>query len=143
MLKLIPKTLSPDLLKILCEMGHGDTIVIADANYPSASNAKQLIRCDGISATQMLKDILTVLPIDKSSELPVKLMEVSESDKPLEPVIWDEFLEIIEKSEKRKVKFEFLDRFKFYESGKEAYAIVATGETALYGNIILTKGVVE
>lgn len=142
MLKKIPKLLSPDLLKILAEMGHGDEIVIADGNYPAASNARNLVRCDGLGASLVLESILDLLPLDKTVTEPVSLMAVPQNDS-YTPVIWNEFQEILKSSKEENINIEYLDRFEFYERGKKAYAIVATSEKALYANIILKKGVIE
>lgn len=141
MLKKIPKILSPDLLKILSEMGHGDEIVISDGNYPAASNARNLVRCDGLGVSEILKNILELFPLDKTIEKPVSLMAVAEDDS-YEPIIWEEFQEVLEKSEEDNINIEYLERFEFYERGKNAYAIITTSESALYANVILKKGVI-
>ncbi len=138
MLKGIPSMLSPELLKILMEMGHGDELVIGDGNFPAASNAQRLIRCDGHGVPKLLDAILTLIPLDTYVDAPVALMETTQDDP--RPVIWDEYQGILAKHQK--VKMETVERFAFYERAKRAYAIVATGETALYANIILKKGVV-
>lgn len=138
MLKGIPSMLSPELLKILMEMGHGDEIVIGDGNFPAASNAQRLIRCDGHGVPALLDAILTLMPLDTYVDAPVALMGTTQGDP--RPVIWDEYQRILAKHQK--VKIETVERFAFYERAKRAYAIVATGETALYANIILKKGVV-
>lgn len=142
MLKGIPKILSPELLKVLSEMGHGDEIVIVDGNYPGASNAKKLLRCDGLGVVEILENILTLIPLDKTVDKSVSLMEVPEDDS-YEPVIWNEFENILKKSDEDNIAIEYLERFDFYERGKNAYAIVATSESALYANVILKKGVIE
>ena len=140
MLKNIPQTISPELLKILMEMGHGDEIVIADGNFPSASNARRLIRADGLCVPPLLDDVLTLFPLDTYVEFPVTLMDVVPGDTVV-PVIWDSYKQIIAKHEPS-AKLTVIDRFAFYERAKNAYAIVATSEMALYANIILCKGVV-
>lgn len=143
MLKGIPSILSPELLKILMEMGHGDTIVLGDGNFPAASLAKnsQLVRLDGHGVPEVLDAILQLFPLDPYVEAPVSLMEVMPGD-PVETPIWDEYAAIIEKHEPG-TKVGHIERFQFYETAKKAYAIVATGESALYANIILQKGVVK
>ncbi len=141
MLKGIPSILSPELLKILMEMGHGDEIVIGDGNFPAASNAKRLVRADGHGVPELLTAILQLLPLDIYVEKPVTLMEVTAGDD-YDPVIWKEYQEIVSKYDKEQTDFEYVERFAFYERAKNAYAIVATGEQALYANIILKKGVV-
>lgn len=141
MLKGIPAIISPELLKNLAEMGHGDEIVIGDGNFPAASMADRLIRCDGHSVPVLLKAILAVFPLDTYVEHPAALMEVVPGDK-TKPVIWKEYSRIIKAAYPKFKGFEFVERFDFYERAKDAYAIVATGEMALYANIILKKGVI-
>ena len=135
MLKGIPSILSPELLKILMEMGHGDEIVIGDGNFPAASNAQRLVRCDGHAVPELLDAMLQLMPLDTYVDAPVALMETTQGDP--RPVIWDEYREIVMKHQKN-VKPELVERFAFYERAKKAYAIIATGETALYANIILS-----
>lgn len=139
MLKGIPSIIPPELLKILMEMGHGDEIVIGDGNFPAAGIAKRLVRCDGHSVPAILDAVLKLLPLDTYVPAPVALMEVVPGDNVV-PVIWDEYREIIKKYQD--VKIEYVERFAFYDRAKEAYAVVTTGETALYANVILKKGVV-
>ena len=142
MLKNIPPILSPDLLKILMEMGHGDEVVIGDGNFPSASMANRLVRCDGHGVPELLDAILTLFPLDSFVEAPAALMEVVPGSDITNPPIWAVFQEIIEKHEPIHNKITQIERFAFYERAKTAYAIVATGESALYANVILKKGVV-
>ncbi len=142
MLKGIPSVISPELLKIMQEMGHGDTIVLGDANFPAASNAKRLVRADGHKMPELLDAILTLFPLDTFAEFQVGLMEVVPGDTTV-PVIWDEFKRIISKHETFDVKYEMIERFEYYERAKQAYAVVSTGETALYANVILKKGVIK
>lgn len=141
MLKGIPSILSPELLKILMEMGHGDEIVIGDGNFPAANYAQRLIRCDGHGVPEVLDAILKLFPLDTFVEKPVSLMEVVKGDN-YKPVIWDSYKSIIDKYDTRNLEFGYVERFEFYERSKKAYAIIATGESALYANIILKKGVV-
>lgn len=138
MLKNINPLLTPNLLKILMEMGHGDQIVIADANFPSSSLAKNLVRMDGIPATDILEAIMSVLPLDTYKEYSIALMAHGEEVEA--PDIWGEFNEIIENSSEKYTE-EYVERFLFYEQAQKSYAIVASGEKRLYANIILTKGV--
>lgn len=144
MLKGIPKILSPELLKVLCEMGHGDRIVIADGNFPSESVGKnaKVIRADGHGGAEMLEAILTLMPLDPYVETSVKLMQVIPGD-PVETPIWDTYAEIIERVGgcKRDVIGE-VERMAFYEEARSAYAVIATSESALYANIMLQKGVI-
>ena len=141
MLKNIPNILSPDLLKILMEMGHGDEVVIADGNFPSASIAQRLIRLDGHGIPEILAAILKFFPLDTYVDSPVGLMEVVKGDL-YKPVIWDEYRKVILEGKEPFKDFEYLERFAFYERAKNAYAVIATSESALYANIILKKGVV-
>lgn len=144
MLKNIPKILSPEMLKVLCEMGHSDRIVIADGNFPAESMGKDAIvlRADGHSATELLDAILTVFPLDTYVENPVSLMQVMPGDD-VETPIWDEYKAIVKKHDARgENAFGEVERFEFYEQAKKCYAIIATGESALYANLILQKGVI-
>lgn len=141
MLKGVPAILSPALLKIMMEMGHGDELVIGDGNFPAASYAQRLVRCDGHGVPKILDALLKFFPLDAYVEAPVSLMEVVPGDD-VKPTIWEEYKQIISKHEPETNKIEFVERFAFYERAKKAYAIIATGEAALYANIILKKGVV-
>lgn len=141
MLKGISPILSPDLLKILMEMGHGDEIVIGDGNFPAASIAKRLVRLDGHGVPEILEAILQLMPLDTYVEAPVGLMQVVPGDSVV-PEIWEEYRAIVKKHEGER-KIEGIERFAFYERAKTAYAVIATGETAIYANIILKKGVVK
>lgn len=141
MLKGIPKILSPELLKILMEMGHTDEIVIADGNFPAGTYSQRLVRLDGHNVPEILEAILKFFPLDTYVEKPAVLMEVVKGD-PVVPKIWDEYKEIIEKNYDRFTDFQYMDKWEFYERSKKAYAVIATGESAIYANIILKKGVV-
>ncbi len=144
MLKGIPKILSPELLKVLCEMGHSDRLVIADGNFPAESMGYDayVIRCDGHGVPELLDAILQVFPLDTYVEKPVSLMEVMPGDD-VETPIWDEYNNIIAKHDSRGADcVGNIERFAFYEEAKKCYAIIATGESALYANIMLQKGVV-
>lgn len=142
MLKNIPKILSPELVKILMEMGHGDEIVIADGNFPSEAIGQRVVRCDGHGVLEILDGIMQLFPLDTYTDKPVMLMEVVKGD-PVVPTIWDEYKKIINKYEPENCKIEMIERFAFYERAKTAFAVVATGEEAIYANIILKKGVVK
>lgn len=137
----IPNILSPELLKILMEMGHGDEIVLADGNFPAASNAKRLIRCDGHNLLDLLDAILQLFPLDARMKQPVSLMGVDQDDNYI-PEITKTFKLIVSKYDSHITDFEIVERFEFYERAKKAYAIVATSEMARYANIILKKGVI-
>ena len=144
MLKGIPKILSPELLKVLCEMGHSDRIVIADGNFPSESMGKDaiVIRCDGHGVPEILDAILKLFPLDTYVEHPVNLMEVMPGDT-VETPIWDTYKEIVSKHDERGAEaVGNIERFAFYEEAKKAYCIIATGEKAVYANVMLQKGVV-
>lgn len=144
MLKNVPYILSPALLKVLCEMGHGDTIVLADANFPAESYASQLkvVRCDGIGIPALLDAILQMIPLDPYVPQPATLMEVVPGD-PADTSIWNEYAAILKKHDALQGSdIRHMERFAFYEECKKAYCVVATGETAVYANIILQKGVI-
>lgn len=141
MLKGIPAILSPELLKTLMEMGHGDELVIADGNFPAASMAQRLVRCDGHGAPELLAAVLQFFPLDTFVRQPVALMRVVPGDT-TKPQIWEEYRAIVRTYDSRPEPLEQVERFAFYERAKKAYAVVATGEQALYANIILKKGVV-
>ena len=129
MLKGIPEILSPELLKVLCEMGHSDRLVIADGNFPVESMGKNAItiRCDGHGVPELLDAILQLFPLDTYVEKP----------------IWDTYKEIVAKHDDRGAKaIGNIERFEFYEQAKTAYCIISTGEKALYANVMLQKGVV-
>ena len=145
MLKGIPAILSPELLKVLCEMGHSDTIVIADGNFPSETIGKDaiVIRADGHGVPEILEAILKVFPLDTYVENPVSLMQVMPGDNAKTP-IWDVYKKIVSEVDERGDKaFCEVERFEFYDEAKKAYAIIATSESALYANIILKKGVIK
>ncbi len=140
MLKGISPIISPELLKILMEMGHGDEIVIGDGNFPAASCAQRLVRLDGHGVTDVLDAILALMPLDTYVDLPASLMATTNGDPT--PEIWADYKKVLAKyGEKTEMKE--LERFEFYDRAKAAYAVVATGETAVYANIILKKGVVK
>ena len=140
MLKGIPSILSPELLKILMEMGHGDEIVISDGNFPGASMARRLVRADGHGVPEILDAVLKLMPLDRYVENQVVLMEVVKGDT-FVPTIWDKYKEIINKYEPE-AGIEYMERFAYYERAKKAYAVVNTGEKSQYANIILKKGCV-
>ena len=147
MLKGIPKLLSPELLKVLCEMGHSDRIVLGDGNFPAETMGKnaKVIRYDGQDIPALLDAILTVFPLDAYVEQPVQLMELMDCDKgKVETPIWDEYKSIVAKHDDRGASaVGNIERFAFYEEAKKCYAVIATGESAIYANVILQKGVVK
>jgi L-fucose mutarotase len=142
MLKGIPNILSPELLKILMEMGHGDEIVLADGNFPAAANAQRLIRCDGHNVPDLLAGILELFPLDTFVKQPVSLMDIVQGDN-YKPEIWNVFKQVVNKYDSHFTDFEMVERFEFYVRAKKAYAIVATGEMARYANVILKKGIIS
>lgn len=141
MLKKISPLLSPNLIKTLMEMGHGDEIVIADGNYPAASHANRLIRCDGLKIPELLESILELFPLDTYVESPVSLMKVAEEETYI-PEIWREYERILAKTNKEIIEINYMERFRFYERSKSSFAIVTTSEKSLYANVILKKGVI-
>ncbi len=136
----IPAQISPDLLKIICEMGHGDEIVLADANFPSASMAQRLVRADGIEIPKLLSGILELFPLDQYDSRNFILMEKCEGDE-ADVSVWSEYKNILNKY-CPETQMSFMERFDYYERAKNAYAVVATGERRQYANIILKKGCV-
>ncbi len=140
MLKKIPNNLSPELLKIMMEMGHGDELVIGDGNFAAAGFAKRLVRADGQGTVELLNSILEFLPLDTFVDKPVKLMKVVDNPEQ-EPEIWSDYRQVIKDKENKTEVIETLERFEFYDRAKKAYAIVATTEMSLYACMILKKGV--
>ena len=141
MLKNIPPQLSPELLKILMEMGHADELVIGDGNYPAASCARRLVRLDGLGVPEVLKAILKVFPLDSYADNAF-LMAKTPGD-PVETPIWKDYEVIASEGDPNYKGFTQIERFAFYERSKNAYVIIATSEKALYANVILKKGVVK
>ncbi|MCD7813188.1 MAG: fucose isomerase [Lachnospiraceae bacterium] len=144
MLKNISKRLTGDMLKILCDMGHGDEIVIADANFPAETMGTRVIRCPGMDGSQFLESILPLFPLDTYTEKPAVVMELTDGDKAKgmkEPVIWDAYAKLL-KDAGENADFERMERFAFYERAKKAYVVIQTGEERQYGNLLLVKGVV-
>jgi L-fucose mutarotase len=147
MLKGIPPLMSPDLMHTLLSMGHGDEIVIADGNFPAESLGKRVIRMDGHAVQDVLDVILRFFPLDSFVDFPVGLMAVVPGDpsKPTnweKPLVWETYRSIILSHEPGFKEFDLIERFAFYERTKEAYAVVATSDKALYANIILKKGTI-
>jgi L-fucose mutarotase len=142
MLKGLDPLLSPDLLMTLRAMGHGDDIVLVDANFPADSMAQRLVRADGLSVTAVLNAVLSVMPLDDFVPEAAWRMEVVGNPDEEQPV-FSEIRAALARHEGPRCRLAALERFAFYERAKTAYAIVATGETRLYGNVILKKGVVR
>jgi L-fucose mutarotase len=141
MLKGLDPLLGPDLLHVLAAMGHGDELVLADANFPAASIARRLVRLDGVDAPRALRAVLSVLPLDTFTATPAMVMAVVGDPGAVPPPV-REFQAIVDATAGRPVRLEPLERFAFYERARAAFAVVATGELRPYGNILLVKGVV-
>ena len=141
MLKGISPILTPELLKIIAEMGHGDELVIGDGNFPAQSMGKRCVRADGHSAIEVMDAILALLPLDQFVDAPMTLMAPAPGAMDGDPPIWREVDALLEKHQPG-VKCEAIDRFAFYDRARAAYVTVATGETALYACFILKKGCV-
>jgi L-fucose mutarotase len=143
MLRGIPDVISPELLKVLHEMGHGDDLVIGDSNYPAASNARILVRADGHGVPEMLEAILKLFPLDTFVDKPVTLMQVVPGD-PTLPEVQDRVRKVVRANDPRgDAAVGTIERFAFYERAKAAYAILATTEKCAYGCIIIKKGVIH
>lgn len=139
MLKGINKLLTGDILKILCDMGHGDELVIADANFPAETCAQRLVRLPGIDGVKAVEAIMSVFQLDDYTDHPAIVMDLTESDKKKgmrRPAIWDDYQSAVGRN------VEAIERFAFYERARKAYAVIQTGEERQYGNLILVKGVV-
>ena len=144
MLKGIPAIIPPELLKVLCEMGHGDTLVIGDGNFPAESVGKNsiVIRMDGHGVPEILDAVLKLIPLDQHLEKPVSLMDRVPGDN-ADVSIWQKYFASLKNAENRGVEsVNMLERFEFYDEAKKAYAIIATSEKSQYANIILKKGCV-
>ena len=144
----VPKILSPEIIATLSEMGHSDVIIIGDANFPgkriALSAGVKYFRADGISGTQLLDAVLSLIPCDTYIESPVKLMEKMACDADLEIPIWTEYEKIVAEHDARgKDAMGFVDRFDFYDMAKEAYCIIQSGEEAIYANVSIQKGVIK
>jgi L-fucose mutarotase len=141
MLKNIHPLLSPELLTVLAEMGHGDELAIVDANFPAVAMARRLVRVS-TPATPVLEAVLTLLPLDDFVDEPATVMQVVGAPDEV-PETVREFQAALDKAEGKRVKIARIDRFAFYDRAKSSFAIVATNETRLYGNVIVKKGVVR
>lgn len=141
MLKGIPNILSPELLKVLMEMGHGDELVLADGNFPQLAFAPRVVRADGHGTPELLEAILRLMPLDTYVEHPSVFMAVP-PEETIQPTIWQTYRDVIAKQEALGARETFLAKQEFYQRARAAYAVVTTSETALYANIIIRKGVV-
>ncbi|MGH6959197.1 MAG: RbsD/FucU family protein [Dongiaceae bacterium] len=142
MLKGIDPLLNADLLHILRAMGHGDDIVVVDANFPATTMGRRVVRLDGVDATRATEAILSVLPLDDFVDAPAARMEVVGEPKTVPPVC-KEFQKLVDAAAGKHLELGRIERFAFYERAKAAYALVATGERRLYGNLLLKKGVIR
>lgn len=142
MLRNIPPILSPEILWSLRAMGHGDELVIVDANFPATALGARCHRLDGVTATNVLQAVLTVMPLDSYVPDPALVMEVVGDPDAVPPIV-AEFQTITTQTADNPATLGALERFAFYERAKTAFAIIQTGETRLYGNIIVKKGVID
>ena len=143
MLQGISKLLTGDLLKALCDMGHGDELVIADANFPGERVARRLIRLPGISGTELLRAIAPLIPLDAYSPAPALVMQLTDSDRAKgmpDPAIWGEYEAILREHYGEDTRVDTIERQAFYERAKTAYLVIQTGEERIYGNLLLAKG---
>jgi len=136
----ISPVVSPELLAVLCRMGHGDEIVLADAHFPGETFNDRVIRADGLSVPQLLDGILPLFVLDPYVEKPLFMMSAVEGDT-LDPAVETSYRAVIDKHWPDTPPIDRIERFAFYERAKTAFAVVMSGETAKYGNIILKKGV--
>ena len=142
MLKNLDPLLGPDLLSILAAMGHGDELAIVDANFPAAALARRLVRLDGVGATPVLQAVVSVLPLDDFVDSPVTVMQVVGRPEQV-PETVREFQQVVNRAESKEIQVTPIDRYAFYDRARAAFAIVATGETRLYGNVLVKKGVIR
>ena len=140
MLKGISPVVSPDLLKILCEMGHGDEIVLADSNFPGASIGKRLIRADGLPIKTILEAILPLFVLDRYAD-PLIMMQAVSGDK-LDPAVEADYMQVVRRHQPDAAAPVRVERNAFYERASHAICVVMTGELRVYGNLILKKGVI-
>ena len=140
MLKGINKIISPELLMTLDKMGHGDEIVFADGNFPGESIGRNVLRADACGVPELIRAVLELFPLDTYADN-LMLMDKSECDRDLDIPIWEEYKKIAAENTDKEVVF--IERYEFYERAKKAYAVVVTGESAIYANVILKKGVVK
>jgi len=140
MLKGISPLISPELLSTMARMGHGDELVLADAHFPGDSIGRRVIRADGIGIPDLLEAILPLFELDDYVDHPLVMMAPASGDR-LDPQVEKQYLESIHLTHPNVPTIQRMDRYTFYERAREAFAVVMTGETAKYGNIILKKGV--
>ena len=136
----ISPLISPELLGVLARMGHGDEIVLADAHFPGETFNSNVLRADGLQITDLLAAILPLFELDGYVAHPLSMMQAVSGDS-LDPLVEKKYLQSIHLTNPKVAPIARVERFAFYERAKKAFAVVMTGETAKYGNIILTKGV--
>ena len=139
MLKGIHPAISPELLKVLAEMGHGDEIILADAHFPGHTFNPRVLRADGSGVTTLLDAILPLFELDSYAD-PLVMMQAVEGDQ-LDPAVEAQYMAAVKRHAPDAKAPARIDRFAFYERAKAAFAVVMTGETAKYGNLLLKKGV--
>jgi len=138
MLKGISNFISPELLKILMEMGHGDELVFGDGNFPAASHAQRLVRADGHNITTMLDAILPLFPLDYAVDFSAVLMDSRDA----EPAVWKIYREKLAAYPDGNKQFLVISKPEFYERAKKAYCVVATSESERFANLIIRKGII-
>jgi L-fucose mutarotase len=139
MLKGIHPCISPELLKALAEMGHGDEIVLADAHFPGHTVNPRVLRADGLTITTLLEGILPLFELDLNAD-PLVMMSAMENDR-LDPIVEARYLKIVHQHIQDPIAVVRMERFAFYQRAQKAFVVVMTGETVQYGNVILKKGV--
>lgn len=140
MLKGIDKMISPELIKLLMEMGHGDELVFGDGNFPAASHAQRLVRADGHEIADLLDAVLPLFPLDYAVDFTAVLMKYPGEK---EPAVWSSYRDVLQKYADGNKLFLMLPKPEFYERSRKAYAIIATGEREGFANIIIRKGIIK
>jgi L-fucose mutarotase len=140
MLKGLSPLLGPELLAVLCRMGHGDELVLADAHFPGETMGKRALRADGLKIADLLDAILPVFELDSYVDAPLVMMAAVPGDT-LDPAVENSYRAAVNRHAPKTPPIARLERFAFYDRARQAFAVVMTGETAKYGNIILKKGV--
>jgi L-fucose mutarotase len=140
MLKGISPVISPELLKVLAEMGHSDELVLGDSNFPGATMSRRLLRADGLSVSTLLEGIAPLFPFETYAD-PLIMMQVVAGDK-LDPAVEADYMQVLRRSDPSVPPPIRIEKFAFYERSRNAYAVLMTGETRLYGCLIIKKGVI-
>lgn len=136
----ISPLIGPDLLATLCRMGHGDELVLADAHFPAESVGRRVLRADGLRIADLLDGILPLLALDSYAPDPTVMMAAVDGDR-VDPAVHARYREVIERHHPGTPATVSIPRFEFYDRARQAFAVVATGDTATYANLILKKGV--